>query len=69
VKPSGETITVAGTDVVVDDAATGQIHILMTASFDETGEYMLQAKATFASSTKFGPIMGFVVEDVIVAVP
>jgi len=65
-KPSGETITKSGTDVTVDDLATGQIHVVVAAGeLDETGEYMFQAKCTISSVVRFGPLMHFYVEDVI----
>ena len=66
-KPAGTKITITGTDVVVDDAPTGQIHVLMTSSFDETGDYLLQACATVSGVVRFGPLMRFVVESVISA--
>jgi hypothetical protein len=67
-KPSGETITKTGSDVSVDDAATGQIHVTVAAGeLDEAGEYMFQAKCTISSVVKFGPMMHFFVEDVLTA--
>ena len=67
VKPSGETISLSGSDVIVDDAVTGQYHIILTSSFDETGEYLMQAKVTISSAVYFGPIQSFIVEAVLVA--
>jgi len=65
-KPSGDIITKTGTDVVVDDAPTGQIHIVTASGdLDETGEYLFQARVTISSVIRFGPLMGLIVEDVL----
>lgn len=65
-KPSGVVVTRTNSDVIVDDAETGQIHILTEAGdLDETGEYLFQAKVTISDAVKFGPLMGFTVDSVI----
>jgi len=66
-RPNGTTVTKTGSDVIVDDAATGQIHVL-TASGDLslTGEYLMQAKVTISSVVLYGPLTSFDVEDVLV---
>ena len=66
-RPDATTVTKTGSDVIVDDAATGQIHVL-TASGDLslTGEYLMQAKVTISSVTLYGPLTSFDVEDVLV---
>ena len=66
VRPSGTSFTKTGTDVVVDDAATGQIHILSaTGDLSEVGEYLLQASFTTASTTLYCPLLTFSVEEIL----
>lgn len=56
-KPSGTTVTFSGTDVVVDDAVTGQIHVLTTGTtLSEEGIYMIQAKFSDGTVTRFSQI-------------
>ena len=65
-KPAGTTVTYTGSNVVVDDAATGQIHIVTaTGDLSETGEYLFQAKVTISGVELYGPVMGFSVEEVL----
>ena len=66
-KPSGAVLTKIDSAVIVDDAPTGQIHILSIAGdLDQTGEYLMQAKITIGSVILFGPVTSFDVEDVLV---
>jgi len=66
-KPSGVVITKTGSDVIVDDAATGQIHIVTASGeLSVAGEYLMQAKVTISSVVLYGPLTSFDVEDVLV---
>jgi len=66
-KPSGTVITKTDADVIVDDAPTGQIHIVSaTGELSEAGEYLMQAKVTIGSNILYGPLTSFDVEDVLV---
>lgn len=63
-RPGGTTLTKS--TVYVDDAPTGQIHIVTSSGdLSETGEYLMQAKATFGTTVLYGPITSFFVEDVL----
>lgn len=65
-KPSGDTITKTGAQVTVADATSGTIYVTIEAGdLDETGTYLFQAKAEFASSIRFGDVMSFEVEEVL----
>jgi len=66
-KPSGTVVTKIDSAVIVDDAPTGQIHILTIAGdLDQTGEYLMQAKVTIGGVVLYGPVTSFDVEDVLV---
>jgi len=66
-RPDLTTVTKTAGDVIVDDAATGQIHILTASgNLSLTGEYLMQAKVTIGSVVLFGPLTSFDVEDVLV---
>jgi len=65
-KPSGTVITKIDAAVIVDDAPTGQIHIVSASGdLSETGEYLMQAKVTIGSVVLYGPLTSFDVEDVL----
>lgn len=65
-RPDLTKITFTAAAVIVDDAATGQIHVV-TASGDlnQLGQYLIQAKMATASVTRFSEIQDFFVEDVL----
>lgn len=66
-KPSGTVVTKIDSAVIVDDAPTGQIHIVTASGdLDQTGEYLMQAKVTIGSVILYGPLTSFDVEDVLV---
>lgn len=68
-KPDGSTyLTKTGADVVVDDATTGQIHVLSkSGELNQVGEYLMQAKMEDGTNTLFSPITSFRVEEVLTA--
>ncbi len=66
VKPSGATLTKTTSKVIVDDASSGQIHVLTeSGDLDETGEWLQQAMVTIGSNVLYGPVDSFVVESVL----
>jgi hypothetical protein len=62
-RPDGTFITYTDAAVVVDDAVTGQIHVV-TGATDLTlaGHYLMQAKLTISSAIRYGQITDFWVE-------
>jgi hypothetical protein len=66
-KPDGTTtVTFTGSEVTVDDVTTGQIHISSkSGTFSAAGEYLIQAKMTYATNILYSPMLSFEVEDVL----
>ncbi len=65
-RPDGTKLTYTGDDVVVDDATLGIIHVLSkNGDFNQTGQYLAQAKVVTATVTLFGPLTSFIVEGVL----
>jgi hypothetical protein len=69
IRPSSptSTLTFTGTDVVVDDTGTGQIHVLSkSGDLSVAGTYLAQAKMVWANGdTKYSPIAAFNVDGVL----
>jgi hypothetical protein len=65
-RPNSSHFTQTSTEVTVDDATTGQIHILTrSGDLSLSGTYTVQAKMTLASgSILFSPILSFEVDSV-----
>jgi hypothetical protein len=66
IRPDATTLTFSGSDVHVDDAATGVIHVDVTAALlTIPGEYLVQAKCITASTSILSPVTVFRVEAVL----
>ena len=64
VKPSGAILTKTTSKVFVDDAPSGQIHVLTeSGDLSETGEWLMQAMVTIGSNVLYGSVDSFIVES------
>jgi hypothetical protein len=65
-RPDGTSVSFTGSEVTVDDAATGTIHVISRAGdFNQSGRYLVQAKLITASATLYGPITSINVDSVL----
>lgn len=68
-RPDATTFTKSGADVVVDDAATGQVHFVTvggaTPDLSVAGQYLMQAMVTISTVILYGPLTSFYVEEVL----